>query len=225
MNRPPAAHRRRRSALRPCCARTAHRARGIPPWRGRSAGTSTVLRVDHAAVQQQRNVARRFLSVPNPAMVASTRAFSVVVNAPRRDHVLHGEIRRCRLRHGMRLQPHVRVQPQVVEIRRHAGLLHVRIQLRRRSGRRSDCAMDRTARASSANEVRASEGSIGIDRRVERAWSSVTSLITCTRDPNASTSRPLPRAQPAPPPISPPVSPAPAGRPPACSANCRPPAP
>ena len=46
--------------------------------------------------------------------------------------------------------------------------------------------MERAARASSANEVRASEGSMASTAASRGEWSSVTSLITCTREPNAS---------------------------------------
>src|ERR1022692_4288196 len=47
--------------------------------------------------------------------------------------------------------------------------------------------MDRSVRVSSPKEDRASEPSMALIAAFSGEWSSVTSLITCTRCPNAST--------------------------------------
>ena len=56
--------------------------------------------------------------------------------------------------------------------------------------------MERSARASSAKEVRASEAATAAMAASSAAWSPVTSLMASTRDPNSSTCARCPAPRP-----------------------------
>ena len=141
-----------------------------------------------------RETLRDAFLLPKPAMVASTRVFFVVVDAARRDHVFHGEVRGFVGVDGVRFQLHVGTQAQIVEVGRPAGLLHVRVEVD--GERQFEGLCDGAQRARQFGV-----GGAGVDGAMEsmaafsELWSSVTSLMTCTRDPKVSTCGALSDAQ------------------------------
>ena len=121
---------------------------------------------DHAMVQLERNAARR-LGRAKTRDGGQHARLAAVVHAPRRHHVLYREVGGCLRLQWVRLQSHGRIQPEIVEIGGHAGLLHIRIEVHRQ--RQVDGLRDGAQRTRQFRERRARVGAFyGINAGVER---------------------------------------------------------
>jgi hypothetical protein len=212
-----AGHRRNRCGPRLCCGRRALRASELD--RGAAAfGDLDGFRFDRAPFSESVTL-RMALSVPKPAMVASTRVF-----AP--SNTRRGATTFSTVKLGVCFETSGCGSSLMSAFKRRslklAGMPVCCMSEKRCtvSGRRSDCAMERK-RARKLGERGAAVGGLDrVDGGVERARSSVTSLNTSTREANSA---PAPRSRGAGRHLALGQLPWPGrdGRWRACSANCR----
>ena len=88
-----------------------------------------LLALGDAPVQDQRHAARGLFRAAETGDCRQNPRLLVVVDAPGRHHVFHREVGRLFGFHAVRMQLHVGIQPQVVEILRPAGLLHIGVEM------------------------------------------------------------------------------------------------